>query len=199
MLHAGPLSAASRTVALASCGQCSVFFVTKAHVRCNQRFLRRLQREDRQRRGREIHRDDHREDGDPRAGRLMEQRRDRSAEHRADTLRHVEAAVVGRGVPRAEGVGERGREQREDLAPAEEHEPREQHEQRAGCRASAATASSPCLRAEGDQHRVLAAEAIRHPSEERPGRAVGDAIDRQRERQQRQAEHQDARPCRSRA
>jgi hypothetical protein len=56
----------------------------------------------------------------PGAGWLVQQGRHRAAEDGANPLRHVEAAVVAGGVPGAEGVGEGGGEQREDLAPAEE-------------------------------------------------------------------------------
>src|SRR5690242_5310015 len=76
------------------------------------------------------------EDGDddenraPAAGRLLEKRRRRSAQDRADALRDVEKAVVGRGVFRPERVGQRRGKQREDFAPAKEHQAGEHDEQR---------------------------------------------------------------------
>src|ERR1700751_4224569 len=44
----------------------------------------------------EVHGDDRFEDGNPRAGRLVQKRGDRTTENRTHTLRSVEKAVVGR-------------------------------------------------------------------------------------------------------
>ena len=74
------------------------------------------------------------------------QRRDRTAEHRADALRHVQEAVIGGGVFGAERIGQRRGKQREDLAPAEKHHARQERRTTARCRAtapSAATAQPP--------------------------------------------------------
>ena len=59
----------------------------------------------------------------------------------------------------------------------------------AGRTATRCRASEPWQRTahgfheEGDRHRVLAADVIRYPAEERPRQTIGDAIDRQRQRQ----------------
>ena len=106
----------------------------------------RLEHGDRERRRREVHRDDDGEHRNPRAGRLVEQRGHRTAEHRADALRHVETSVVGGRVlasrrcrSASTGTARRSRPIRRTPRPtAARTAP--------GCAASAATASSPCLR-----------------------------------------------------
>src|SRR5438309_839908 len=79
----------------------------------------------------------------------------------------MEEAVVGGRVARAESVGERRREQREDLSPAEEDYAREDHEDDRVVARHEPQEHGHCFEAEGDGHRVLASEVVRNPAEER--------------------------------
>ena len=120
-------------------------------------------------RRREVHRDDDGEDRNPRAGRIVEQRRHRAAEHRADALRHVEKAVVGRSHASCRtcrsastGTAKRSRPTRRTPRPTAARTAT------GLSRVSSQSVIADAFEREGDQHRVLAAEAIRDPSEERP-------------------------------
>src|SRR5260370_21353880 len=89
----------------------------------------RLQYEECCERRQQVHRDDQAENREPASRALVQERRERAAEHGAQTLREREEAVVGGRVARAEGGGERRREQREDLSPPEEDNAGQDHEE----------------------------------------------------------------------
>ena len=59
-------------------------------------------------------------------------------------------------------------------------------------RREAATAHRRALEREGEDHRVFAADPVRHPAEEGPRQSVGQAVDGQRERQRREPEDEGA-------
>ena len=106
----------------------------------------------------------------------------------------VEQAGIGRGELRAEGVGAGRREQAEDLAPGEEDE------RRSGSRTCSGVVPSVLERAngdrlerEGERHRILAADVVGDPAEERPRQPVQMRSIDERERQRRQREAEDDR------
>src|SRR5712672_2494558 len=81
-----------------------------------------LQNRDGQEGRQRVQASDEDEDGGPASGRLLEECRRWPAEDRTHALRDIEEAVVGGGIFRPEGVGKGGREERENLAPAEKHQ-----------------------------------------------------------------------------
>src|ERR1700730_6128273 len=114
-----------------------------------------LQDEEGCERRQQVHRDDQAEDRQPASCALVHQRCERAAENGAQALRDVEEAVVGGRVARAKSVGERRREQREDLSPAEEDHPRQDHEDDSVVARHEPQEHGHCFEAEGDGHRVL--------------------------------------------
>src|ERR1700692_3525533 len=69
-----------------------------------------------------IERDHDGKNGEPAARGLMQTRCKRAAEDGTYTLRHIQKAVIRDGMPFSESVGQRRREKRENLAPAEKNE-----------------------------------------------------------------------------
>ena len=106
-------------------------------------------------------------------------------------FRRVEQPGIGRGVFRAVGVGTGRREQTEDFAPGKEHEPchEDEHVGRMSQLAEAPI-GEPSER-EHDRHRVLAADEVGDPAEERPRQTVEDVVDHQRRAQHGRGYEQD--------
>lgn len=69
----------------------------------------------------------------------------------------------------AERIGERRREEREDLPPAKEHHPGEQDKQQRIFPARQPEHHRYPLQRKGDKHGLLAAEAVGNKPKQRPG------------------------------
>ena len=124
----------------------------------------RLQRRQRQNAGQRIHRDDDGKHRQPAAGLLAQQRRERTAEDRADALRDVKQSVIRGGVLGAEGVGQGRGKQRKDFAPAEEHQAGQDHEHQCIVAEHHHQRHRRGFHQERDRHGVLAPDPVRDHS-----------------------------------
>src|SRR6185503_10478308 len=86
------------------------------------------------------------------------------------------------------GIGAGRRKQAVDLPPGEKYESGKQYECDRISSEVAKQQDAGTFQNERKEHRMLAAQPIRYPAEERPGDAVQHAVDRQREREGRQAQ-----------
>ncbi len=112
-------------------------------------------------------------------------------QQRRRALGRVQHAVVRGRELLAVHVGAGRREQRIDLAPGEEHHARQDHEHQRVMGKLQQCVDADAFQHEGDEHRVLAADIVGNPAEERPREAVEHAVDRERERQRGQGEPED--------
>src|SRR6266436_6374366 len=141
----------------------------------------RLEHNEREQRSQNIRTRRDQEHTVPRAGRLLHVIRDRHQQGRGAFGRVEQAGVRGREF-RAEGVGAGRWEQRIDLTPGEEYQPGEYHEPYRIVAEHIKRPDADTLDAESDEHRVLAADLIGDPAEERAGQAVENAIVRRCDR-----------------
>jgi len=90
----------------------------------------------------------------------------------------VRDAVVGRAPLAAEQIANDRGEEREDLAPGEKAEPGEHDEVDGPVDQVQEQEDRESFQHEGDEHRVLAADVVRHPAAER----ARDAVEHRRRR-----------------
>src|SRR6185436_1012907 len=110
-------------------------------------------------------------------------------QQRGGAFGRVEQTGVGRGKSRSERIAAGSRKQTVYLAPCKEHKAGKQDKCDRIVSEAAQHEYACSLQKKRNEHRILAAQSIRHPAKERPGDPVEHAVDGQGEGQggQRQA------------